>query len=273
MCIIGCKKANTYNLEGLNPKYCCDHKTIDMINTKHERCEECAYNASFGFLIDNKRVRCSTHKLDGMINLKHKNIRCKDATCEGGSNIVEGYCSVKCYVANEDLTNTTDMCNLFVSFKEYLVFNNLCNNFLTKPIWDKHIKGCKFRPDFLMKFDNCNIIVEVDESQHKIYNKNEELDRINTIHNNLASLPLYVIRFNTDNYDNTKSCFKKNKIINEDDWNNRLQKLNTTINEVLQSSNKVLQSSNEVLQSSNECIDNLESKNNTLETIYLFYDN
>lgn len=249
MCIYGCKNANTYNLVGLKAEYCNTHKTSEMVNTKHELCAVCNTQASYGYLDDNKRISCVIHKLDGMINLKNKNIRCKDTTCLGNNNKVDGYCSVKCYISN-NLDNLENINDYLISLKEFLVYKYLSSNFTKKIIWDKLIKGCNYRPDFLMKFDNFNIIIEVDQHQHKDYDKNNELKRIQTIHTCLNT-PLFVIRLNTDSYDNNQSCFNNTSLRNIDDWNNRLQKLNTTIN---------------------ECINREQNELCELDIIYLFYD-
>ena len=45
-----------------------------------------------------------------------------------------------------------------------------------------------------------NLIVEIDENQHKDYDPQGESQRIQLIHKDLKYKPLVIIRFNPDNY-------------------------------------------------------------------------
>jgi hypothetical protein len=151
---------------------------------------------------------------------------------------------------------------LCVSYKEYTLFKHL-TSFINqqsllpiKPIvWDKVLcKGvCDYRPDFMILYDDFIILIELDEMQHKSYNKTNELTRIQNIHNTINK-PLFIIRFNPDMYfdGNTMilSPFKNNILVNETEWNTRLEKLNNKLN---------------------ECI-HLTTKDNTYIISHLFYD-
>jgi hypothetical protein len=81
------------------------------------------------------------------------------------------------------------------------------------------------------------IIIELDEDQHRTYNKQHELDRIENIYH-IIQEPLYVIRFNPDNYNSSftkiKSPFLNNKLIDEIEWTNRLQYLENTIHNCIE---------------------------------------
>jgi hypothetical protein len=80
--------------------------------------------------------------------------------------------------------------------------------------FDKTIPdGCsKRRPDVLIPLSTHNIIVEIDEGQHKAYSSTCEVSRINELFTDLDHLPLIMIRFNPDGYKegdtNHNSCFK-----------------------------------------------------------------
>jgi hypothetical protein len=243
MCIIkGCKNVKTYNLVGLEAQYCGDHKSDDMINTRHERCTECRFQASFGYIELNQREKCSIHKLDGMINLKHKNINCIGHLCEEARvPNMNGYCSQKCYIGN-NLQEYIYNDNSGILYKEYLIFKHLKETYTYNIIWNKIYCG-QYRPDFHISFPTFSILIEIDEYQHKTYNKKNEHDRIENIYH-MVNKPLYIIRFNPDAYDSVApqsgasqprwgkglSPFCNGKIINEDEWNHRLNQLNYTVN-------------------------------------------
>lgn len=266
MCVIdGCKSSKTYNFIGLDALYCKEHKQEDMVNTRHEKCEDCNLQASFGYLEHNKRIKCSDHKLNGMVNLKHKNSKCIGYLCDSvRSQNLNNYCTFKCYISNTFKKNISNEINLDnkVSYKEYILFKHV-NTFINqqsllpiKPIvWDKVLcKGlCDYRPDFMILYNDFIILIELDEMQHKSYNKTNELTRIQNIHNTLNK-PLFIIRFNPDMYYDGNniiiSPFKNNILVNETEWNNRLKQLDNKLN---------------------ECI-NLTTKNNTYIISHLFYD-
>jgi len=235
MCIRkGCKRVRTYNYDGLHAEYCADHKTDDMINTRHEKCEECRYQASFGFLTENKRVRCRMHKVEGMINLKHKNIKCDGDGCGScASPNHNGYCSKKCFISNnlqEYIYNETDG----ILYKEYLIFKHLKETYPDHNIiWDK-IYSCNYRPDYRISFDGFTIIIEADEYQHHGYSN--ETERIELMYHNVME-PLFVIRFNTDAYRHSgkivRSPFSYNILKDTVEWTRRLASLTDAINKCI----------------------------------------
>ena len=79
------------------------------------------------------------------------------------------------------------------------------------------------------------IIIEVDEEQHKYYDTNCEITRINELFTDFGDRPIVFIRFNPDAYDNKKSCFKYHEqfgvpLINDKkDWENRLETFKKSI--------------------------------------------
>lgn len=257
MCILkGCKRVRTYNYDGLHAEYCGQHKLDNMINTRHEKCHDCNFQASFGYIAQNKRVRCRMHKVDGMINLKHKNIRCKGYLCVSCKQPNHnGYCSEKCFISN-NLQEYTYNENSGILYKEYLIFKHLKETYPEHNIiWDK-IYCCLYRPDFSIAFDGFTVIIEVDEYQHRKYGSENELTRIENIYHT-SGIPVYVVRFNPDKYECNgmiiKSPFRYGELIDADNWANRLQELTYTIN---------------------TCINNglNDEGPNTYEIIRLFYD-
>src|SRR5690606_7351879 len=79
--------------------------------------------------------------------------------------------------------------------KQFLINNNY------KFIYDKPINDCnsKLRPDFLFKTLTHNIILEVDENQHKYYNEICECSRMINIAQ-IYMKPTYFIRYNPNQY-------------------------------------------------------------------------
>jgi hypothetical protein len=90
-----------------------------------------------------------------------------------------------------------------------------------------------FRPDLYTIIGNRVIIIEIDQNQHKCYNKAKEFDRINEFKKYFFEKSLCIIHFNPDNFvsgdEHYKSCWNINEISNIDDWNFRLKRLEITI--------------------------------------------
>jgi hypothetical protein len=75
---INCNLAPNFNFEGeTKKKFCSNHKLDGMIDIKHKMCEYpgCKIHPNFNFEGEIKYKFCGVHKLDGMIIIKHK-------TCE-----------------------------------------------------------------------------------------------------------------------------------------------------------------------------------------------
>jgi len=187
---------------------------------------------------------------------------CKSTFCETYKNKkYNGYCS-RCYIhlfPNEPISRN-------YKTKEYAVLEFIKNTY-PGHIWvnDKTIEGgcSKKRPDIFLDLLTHSIIIEIDENQHKTYN-NCELKRINLLFEDLGDRHIVFIRFNPDDYldkDNNKitSCWsidknglssvKKSK---KNEWEQRLNTLKNTVDEVL-------------------CNDNIDITN-PITYINLFYD-
>jgi hypothetical protein len=149
--------------------------------------------------------------------------------------------------------------------KEYSVVEYIKTKFpdLTW-ISDKKVKdGCsKRRPDLLLDLGYQIIIIEIDENQHFDYDCSCENKRIMEISKDLGHRSIVFIRFNPDDYiDNGKnitSCWNNNKLgictvkkSKQNEWSNRLNVLDKTINYWINPNNKT---------------------NKMIETIQLFYN-
>jgi len=261
----GCNKLPTCNKVGETIKlYCADHREINMTNVKNSKCIEkgCFVEASCNFLGEKKRLYCCRHKKEGMIQLSAK--LCKyiagDFKCNTRANPrYNGYC-IRCYVglfpANPKTRN--------FKTKEVKVCEHIKEHFPDYTIlFDRTIPdGCsKRRPDMYMDMGSHTIIIEVDENQHIAYDNICENKRYMEIFQDLGNRPMVLIRFNPDEYYNSKdvlvkSCWSRSRdglaIINRnkrDEWKNRLKTLVDSIQK------------------------NIENEpNKEIEITYLYYD-
>jgi hypothetical protein len=168
------------------------------------------------------------HKLENMINIISKKCQlCKLYI----SNKKYDYLCSGCYY----YTNPNSILTKNHKSKENQIISDLNNELNNIIIQDRIISnGCsKRRPDGLIKLNDYNIIIEIDENQHSDYSC--ENKRLMEIFKDLGNSPLTIIRFNPDAYklDNKKikSPFGitksdgKLKIINQKEYNIRLNKL------------------------------------------------
>jgi hypothetical protein len=169
-----------------------------------------------------------------MIDIKHK--KCKLCNLLRSTKKYDYLCSGCYYYTNPDSVLTRNH-----KSKENQIISDLNKEFNNIIIQDKTIlNGCsKRRPDGLIKLNDYNIIIEIDENQHPNYSC--ENKRLIEIFKDLGNSPLTIIRFNPDAYklDNKKikSPFGitkidgKLKIINQKEYNIRLNKLIETVKE------------------------------------------
>jgi hypothetical protein len=210
-----------------------------MIDIKHNNCiyPECKIRPNFNYENEKKPIYCSTHKLDGMINIVDKT--CINNWCYTiVQNKYEGYC-LFCFVhifPNKHVSRN-------YKTKEYAVVEFVKNQY-PELTWnfDKIIENScsKRRPDILLDLGYQVLIIEVDENQHINYDITCEEKRINQISNDLNNRPIIFIRFNPDDYiKNDKkitSCWGYNKNglckvkkSKEKEWNERLNSLKEEI--------------------------------------------
>ena len=216
MCIFpNCKITPNYNIEGeTKALYCSTHKEDGMVDVRHSRClhKRCKTRANYNIEGETKGVYCSTHKLDGMVDVENKT--CKTYLCYTVvSEKYDGYC-LFCYI------------NIFpdkpvsrnYKTKEFAVVEFVKTNHpdLTW-IADKSISdGCsRRRPDLLLDLGYQIIIIEIDENQHVDYDCSCENKRIMELSQDLVHRPIVFIRFNPDEYvekeNHISSCWGINK--------------------------------------------------------------
>ncbi len=191
--------------------YCKHHSSETMTDVKHKKCEICndkrpSYNLKG---LSPKYCKNCIKKLDDfnkMVDVVHK--KCKLCNLTFASDKYDGNC-VLCYY----WLHPNDKRSVQYSTKERFIFDDLntlnieLGNKLPEIIRNKTIEGgqSRRRPDGLIKCDNFNIIIEIDENQHKHYDLSCEEIRLNELYTDLKYKPIVFIRFNPDKYINNKN--------------------------------------------------------------------
>ena len=235
-----CKTIPNYNFESINSGlYCKTHKLEGMVDVKSKRCktEGCIKRPIYNNSNETIGIYCIDHKTTDMIDVVNK--RCISSFCNTliSTNKYESYCSF-CYIhLFPDKKITTNY-----KIKENEIANFILEIFKDKTwITDKKVSdGCsKRRPDLLLDLGYQVIIVEVDENQHTDYDCSCENKRIMQISQDLGHRNIVFIRFNPDDYINSKNIKIKSpwkinskgnlKLENKTDWTNRLSSLKVQI--------------------------------------------
>jgi len=236
-----CTKIPFYNyIDKITGIYCNLHKLTDMIDVKSKRCKiiGCIKRPIYNLIGQKDGLYCFDHKLKDMIDVKSK--KCKSTFCStviGNNKKYDEYC-LFCYA---NLFPDKKISTNFKT-KEREVVNFILNNFKDKTwIIDKKITdGCsQRRPDLLLDLGYQIIIIEIDENQHIKYDCNCDNKRLMEISQDLGHRNIIFIRFNPDDYINSKnikinSCWKLNNngnliLHNKENWYNRLESLKDQI--------------------------------------------
>lgn len=190
--------------------------------------KDCNKSASYNYLNKTKCLYCSKHKSADMFDVINK--RCELCDLTRPDKKYNNLCSSCFYFKNPNHKLTRNH-----KTKENQIISDLNKKLDNIIIQDKIVSnGCsKRRPDGLIRLNDYNIIIEVDENQHKNYSC--ENKRLMEIFNDLGNSPLTIIRFNPDSYKEDKKTIKspfgitkndgKLKIINQKEYNRRFNKL------------------------------------------------
>ena len=191
--------------------HCAAHKLDTMVDVKHKTCifEECDTRPVFGVPGSKKASHCAAHKLDTMVDLKHKTCVSEWCSTRVGKRY-KGYC-MRCFVY---LFPDTRVSRDYKT-KERTVVDFLMTAFPSVTwICDRRVSGgCSARrPDLLCDLGDQLLMVEIDENQHGAYDCSCENKRLMELSLDLGHRPLVVIRFNPDQYVgvdgmNHTSCF------------------------------------------------------------------
>jgi hypothetical protein len=265
----GCTSAATVNYEGnKKPIRCSKHKEINMIDVVHAKCKTpgCKSNAHFNFANTKGSAFCKKHapeqtvakdsricKFEGCIihstfgdPILKKRAYCKDHAPKNYIDLCSAYCIAGCgkqvychsnkgyCFACHNITFPDNKNPRQYKIRENAVVD-FVKTFCPNIIADKIIEGGKSakRPDILIEFEMYVIIIEIDEDQHRRYQKDSDADRLIVLKNDINKF-IVMIRFNPDYYINSnntpiKSCWSKingiMQIVRQVDWNSRLERL------------------------------------------------
>lgn len=236
----------SFNFKDLKPEYCKDCKKEGMVFIKKRICIECNDKQATYNLEGLKAKYCNTCKSDEMINVVDK---CKNDGCVRSGNIKYKYYCTFCY--QHLFPNDEASKNIRKKTKENYVrdfLNEKFTDFIHDiPLWTGNCDcSHRRRVDFRKLIDNTLLCIEVDENQHKNYDKkNEEIryDDLFMIHGG----KFVFIRFNPDGFKNSLGT-KKNPYMKR-----RMEYLE---NEIINQTNRIKKEENIEL----------------LEIFYLFYD-
>jgi hypothetical protein len=242
-----CKKVQpSFNYKGLQPKFCKDCKEEGMINIIKRRCIKCKEKQATYNLEGLKAEYCNLCKTNEMINVMDK---CKNEGCVRSGNVKYKYYCTFCY--QHLFPNDKVAKNIRKKTKEIYVRDFLKETFPDFihdiPLWSGNC-NCSHRRriDFRELVGNTLLCIEVDEHQHKRYNKKDEeirYDDLFMIHGG----KFIFIRFNPDIFTNELGT-KKNPYMKR-----RMEYLKNEID-------------NQVDRINNE------ENNELIEIVYLFYD-
>jgi len=234
-----CEHVAYYNHVGSREAlYCSTHKENSMIVVRypytlciHEGCQINKSVATYGYLFRPK-THCMKHHLQNQYSNNNpkctgdeKSHKCKEkplysdsksnmpSRCEkhknaDDTNIVEKPCK-SCnlpYFLNEN-NNLCPNCDgsfaQYQKIKELFIKETFEVNDIEFTTWNRRVVGgCSaYRPDFVRDKGSFMIAIDIDEHQHKSYDKECEINRMIQIHQDIG-LPCVFIRYNPDQYRN-----------------------------------------------------------------------
>ncbi len=167
--------------------YCTMHSknvdNTDIISSKNKTCKEpnCSILANFG-IVDDPMQYCANHKKENMYDHRHKR-------CEICNLFLMKHGNIICAFCNPDSTHKKNEKIVY----DFLTANN------KEFVYNHSITFNYLRPDFLLKINDNNIIIECDEKQHKNYNIDSENNRMIKIKEHLDNKTIF-IRFNPDTF-------------------------------------------------------------------------
>ena len=207
---------------------CSDHKSKTMISTKGKKCQtpKCKHNAEFGKTELNRPQFCGIHKPDGYVDVGQER-RCDNTGCPDDYDLVyettddQGavkphracfkhappgyeetrkrlckYCDIR-----EDVPFVCRSCKQRSHKKEHAVVRHLHRTIDVPFNYDESpgVECTRKRPDIRFEMPTHDVIVEVDENQHRGYEESCECARISEIVGAIGGKAVVFIRYNPDN--------------------------------------------------------------------------
>jgi hypothetical protein len=202
-----CNTQPSFNYENeKNGLYCYKHKLENMIEINNKKCKEenCNTRPHFNYKIEKKGIYCSEHKLENMIDVL--SIKCLSEFCDVSPKYkdkYDGYCT-HCFANLFPGDIRTSM--IRKNSKEIKVVSFINSEFEgfihDKPLYVDIKGGCcnsKRRIDLRKLVDSTMLCIEIDENQHKSYNKQDEIDRYDNLFMDYSGKYIF-IRYNPDKF-------------------------------------------------------------------------
>lgn len=191
----GCYTIPIFGLEDKMPTHCKEHMLKNMRDVIHKCCkvEGCNTISNFG-LEDKKATHCKEHATGNMRNVKDK--KCILCNLTRSNPKYKGYCAPCCLFKYPDDPRVRNY-----KTKEQAIMSAILKKY-PDMILDKAILGgcSRKRPDGLLDLGSHVIIIEVDENQHRGYDKSCDNKRIMMLSQDLAHRPIVFIRVNPDSF-------------------------------------------------------------------------
>lgn len=169
------------------PTHCFEHKNklmqVFQNNIGNDLCVICNEAALYGNFFS-KKTHCEAHKLSH----QHKSIDALETL-----KLSKIYALI-CIIAT--LGCAQKPCTKENRVKQLLIDNKI--NFIHNRTAQNSSRKSKYRPDFVIEKESFNIIVEVDEHQHKNYCKIKEVERMEQIYNDFGCKNTIFLRYNPD---------------------------------------------------------------------------
>ena len=194
-----CKKRPTYGYLSRTTSFCAKHKKPSMIQNPIKRCHECRKIATY---TRNKHYYCDTCNNNALDSIELGNI----CVCCCNTSIADNPDKDVIYCSGCIEKLKSGEIQLPVSKRIKEKENRIAillkeNNYIV--IRDSIIEdgcGSLLRPDFRIKTIWGNLLIEIDEKQHRYNDPQCEIIRMKQLFQALQMEKLYIIRYNPDNY-------------------------------------------------------------------------
>jgi hypothetical protein len=205
-----CKEKNCNTRPNFNYKiekkglYCSEHKLENMVDVFNIKCkfENCNTRPTFNYNTEKKGLFCVEHKNKDMVDVL--SIKCLSEFCDIIENKkYDNYCT-HCFAnlfPNDPRTPLIQK-----NSKEIKVVSFITNKregwYHDKPLYVDLEGGCcvsKRRIDLRKLVNGTLLCIEIDENQHKYYDKQDQEDRYNNLFTDFSGKYIF-IRYNPDKY-------------------------------------------------------------------------
>lgn len=226
-----CKKGCNFGYAGGKPEFCKLHRLPGQMDVVSPRCETCGVHATFG-LPGQKPVSCAQHRPRGTVYRPSK--RCLETGCNDlalwgyklsdrlhcslhkldGERHFAGAPCLACHevdvLSEKGFCFTCDPVNYqkcrLAKQREVKAWLDSAPDLATKYVYDRILAGgecLQNRPDFLFDCGTHQLVLEVDEFQHRSYPP--ECDFVRSVNIGQANgMPTFFLRYNPDSFVDAK---------------------------------------------------------------------